>query len=259
MTAKADEQSDHSVARLLIIADDPAWEKSLRGLLKRFRIHARSVASYDEYLFASPGSDDVDMMLIRLERVAVERIIERESQCRATSSIHIIVMAVDEVDSCPSHFLDMGADDYFHISYEPAEIISRLHAIRRRRLLDSRVVAKQLPRLVNQPAYRFSFHGWILDCTTMELSAPDGRHVPLTKGECRVLSKLVSRQGQAQTRESLSRVLGGGASGVHHRAIDTAVSRLRRKLAVFADDELIQTVPREGYRLAVPALHISDE
>jgi DNA-binding response OmpR family regulator len=258
MTAKTNEQSWNSVARLLIITDDLGWNKFLTSHLNRYCFYVRSASSYDEaqYLLST---DEFDFILLGLERTAVERILQSENPFRAANSRHIIVMAMDDERSMASRFLDIGADDYFHMSYPPSEIISRLHAIRRRRLLNSEGPAKPSLRKVNQPSLRFTFRGWILDCARSELYDPDGIHVPLTKGEFCALSKLASNEGRVQTREALTYALKGGESGKYHRTTDTAISRLRRKLAVHDSEELIQTVPKEGYKLAVTAIHISDE
>jgi DNA-binding response OmpR family regulator len=155
--------------------------------------------------------------------------------------------------------LDDGADDYFHMSYPPAEITSRLRAVQRRRLIDSEGMARSSLIKVNQPSLRFYFCGWNLDCGKSELYNPDGIQVPLTNGEYRILSRLASSQGRVQTRQALTYALKGDKSGRYHRTADTAISRLRRKLLKYCSDELIRLVPREGYKLVVAATHISDE
>ena len=81
---------------------------------------------------------------------------------------------------------------------------------------------------------------------------PDGVEVPLTGGEYDLLAALVERANQVMTRDSLLELLRGRQAGPFDRAIDVAISRLRRKL----DDDgrraqLIKTVRGGGYVLAV--------
>ena len=74
---------------------------------------------------------------------------------------------------------------------------------------------------------------------------------PLTGGEYELLVILVERANQVLTRDMLMDMLRGRQSGPFDRAIDVAISRLRRKL----DDDgrnsqLIKTVRGGGYVLA---------
>jgi two-component system OmpR family response regulator len=258
MTVKTDDQSGHSVARVLIIADDLGWEKVLTSHLNRYGFFVRSAAGRDEAQYIL-SKEDFDIAMLRLERSVTEQILQSGTLLRAACFPHIIVMAMDDERASASRFLDHGADDYFHISYTSPEIISRLHAIRRRRLLAAEESERSYFRKSNQPSLRFSFRGWVLDCARSELYDPDGIQVPLTKGEFCVLSKIVPNQGRVQTRQALTYALKGGDLGGYHRTTDTAISRLRRKLAEYDSEELIQAVPKEGYKLAVTAIHISDE
>ena len=75
--------------------------------------------------------------------------------------------------------------------------------------------------------------------------------VPLTGGEFELLSIFVERANRVLTRDMLLELLRGRQAGPYDRAIDVAISRLRRKL----EDEgrnaqLIKTVRGGGYVLA---------
>jgi two-component system OmpR family response regulator len=75
--------------------------------------------------------------------------------------------------------------------------------------------------------------------------------VALTGGEYELLACLAERAGRVLTREMLMDLLHGRTAGPFDRAIDVAVSRIRRKL----DDDgknpaLIKTVRGGGYVLA---------
>ena len=104
----------------------------------------------------------------------------------------------------------------------------------------------------NDPTTRaFLFNGWMLEPARRRLLNPDGAEVALTGGEYDLLLALVERANRVLTRDMLLDLLRGRQAGPFDRAIDVAVSRLRRKLE---DDgrnaQLIKTVRGGGYVLA---------
>lgn len=81
----------------------------------------------------------------------------------------------------------------------------------------------------------------------------EGRPVPLTRTEFRLLLTLVSRPGQVVERAALLAAVWGPEVRHRSRAIDTHIARLRQKLeADPARPRHILTAPYRGYRF-VPA------
>jgi two-component system OmpR family response regulator len=95
------------------------------------------------------------------------------------------------------------------------------------------------------------FGGWTLEPARRRLLNPEGVEVALTGGEYDLLAALVERANRVLTRDMLLDLLRGRQAGPFDRAIDVAISRLRRKLE---DDgrraQLIKTVRGGGYVLA---------
>jgi DNA-binding response OmpR family regulator len=81
----------------------------------------------------------------------------------------------------------------------------------------------------------------------------DGRFEPLGPTEQRVLELFLTYPGRLLPRELLLFRVWSGDGRVAFRAVDVGVCRLRRALARLGCAELLQTVRREGYRLAQPA------
>ncbi|RYF23614.1 MAG: response regulator transcription factor [Oxalobacteraceae bacterium] len=258
MTAAIDEESEHSVARILIIADDLIWNKMLALHLHRCGFHVRFAMTYEEgrYLLLTSS---FDVILLRMECSIIDEILRSKYLSLPPPSCHIVVMATNTGYEGPSRFLDNGADDYFHASYTPTEIASRLKAIQRRRIIGADGIDVSYRTKINQPSLRFCFNGWVLNCSRAELFAPSGVQVSLTKGEYCLLKMLVSCRGAVQTREALTYALKGEKMGGYYRTTDTAICRLRRKLFEYDSEELIKSVPKKGYKLVVTANHISDE
>src|SRR5206468_11761940 len=94
------------------------------------------------------------------------------------------------------------------------------------------------------------FAGWTLEPSRRRLLNPEDVEVPLTGGEYDLLVALVERANRVLTRDMLLDLLRGRQGGPFDRAIDVAISRLRRKLE---DDgrnaQLIKTVRGGGYLL----------
>ena len=140
--------------------------------------------------------------------------------------------------------LELGADDYVSKPFNPRELLARIRAVLRRANADTDT-AKQPPT----KAIRFA--GWTLETGRRRLLNSDGAEVALTGGEYELLQVLVERPNRVLTRDMLMDLLRGRQAGPFDRAIDVAVSRLRRKLE---DDgrnpNLIKTVRGGGYVLA---------
>jgi two-component system OmpR family response regulator len=140
--------------------------------------------------------------------------------------------------------LELGADDYVGKPFNPRELLARIRAVLRR--------ANGEPGAAKPPsAQAIRFAGWTLEPGRRRLLNPDGAEVPLTGGEYELLQVLVERPNRVLTRDMLMDLLRGRQAGPFDRAIDVAVSRLRRKLE---DDgrnpNLIKTVRGGGYVLA---------
>ena len=141
--------------------------------------------------------------------------------------------------------LELGADDYLGKPFNPRELLARIRAVLRRANGEGGPGAKEPPAKV------IRFGGWLLEPARRRLLNPDGVEVPLTGGEYELLQVMVERANRVLTRDMLMDLLRGRQAGPFDRAIDVAVSRLRRKLE---DDgrnpSLIKTVRGGGYVLA---------
>jgi two-component system, OmpR family, response regulator len=145
--------------------------------------------------------------------------------------------------------LELGADDYLAKPFNPRELLARIRAVLRRAGTEGGGGGGGGPK--EPPAKAIHFSGWTLEPARRRLLNPDGVEVPLTGGEYELLQVLVERPNRVLTRDMLMDLLRGRQAGPFDRAIDVAVSRLRRKLE---DDgrnpTLIKTVRGGGYVLA---------
>ncbi|MDQ7249638.1 response regulator transcription factor [Dongia sedimenti] len=130
--------------------------------------------------------------------------------------------------------LDLGADDYMGKPFVVEELIARLRAVLRRQPLLS-------PDVIT--AGRLSF-----EVSHMEPSL-DGKPVILPRRELLVLAALMKRIGRTVTREALANAVYNFDAEIQSNALDSHVSRLRKKLAELDAGVAIHTIRGIGYLL----------
>jgi DNA-binding response OmpR family regulator len=159
--------------------------------------------------------------------------------CRRLSadrSLRVIALgpAGDDADIIVT--LESGADDYVSRSANPREILARIRAQTRR--LDASV------RLMST----VEFGGFVWDLRRRQLSTPQRTTLTLSASEASLLMAFLQSGGRNLSREELHEFVSRDGLEVGVRAVDSHVSRLRRKLALHGGEDLIRTVYGFGYR-----------
>jgi two-component system OmpR family response regulator len=165
---------------------------------------------------------------------------------RDQEDVPIVMLSAMGEDTDRIIGLELGADDYIAKPFNPRELMARIRAVMRRA-----TDTQDSPASGERIARPLRFAGWTLEPARRRLLNPEGVEVPLTGGEYDLLFALLERANRVLTRDMLLDLLRGRQAGPFDRAIDVAVSRLRRKL----DDQgggaqLIKTVRGGGYVLA---------
>lgn len=164
---------------------------------------------------------------------------------RSQSNIPIVMLTAmgEETDRIVG--LELGADDYMAKPFNPRELLARIRAVLRR------AQGSADNGQADEAGANLRFAGWLLESSRRRLLNPQGAEVPLTGGEYELLTTLLERPNRVLTRDMLMDLLHNRQPGPFDRAIDVAVSRLRRKLE---DDgrnpSVIKTVRGGGYVLS---------
>jgi two-component system OmpR family response regulator len=228
-------------ARPILVVDDDAKIVSLvRTYLERegFEVvEARDgrsalalIARHDPLLIV------LDLMLPEIDGMSVLRAVRRQTE------VPVVILSARGTVHDRIQGLTAGADDYVPKPFSPAELVLRVR----------RVLARAAPGGEAGPAREPLRLGDLSVDRERHEATIDGRRVPLTTAEFRLLTALLEADGRVLSREQLLDALHGlGESEVLDRAIDAHVRRLRDKLGDSAEQpRYVATVRGVGYRAA---------
>ena len=231
---------------ILVVDDDRDIRDLLAKFLERHGLRVTSARDAREARRALPhGHFQVivlDLMMPGESGLDFARWLRSSASGYAHVGLIMLTAMGEETDRIIG--LELGADDYLPKPFNPRELLARLRAVLRR--------VAEAPKQVGEPQSRvLRFGGWTLEPARRRLLNPDNVEVPVTGGEYDLLIALVERANKVLTRDMLLDLLRGRQAGPFDRAIDVAISRLRRKLE---DDgrhaQIIKTVRGGGYVLA---------
>jgi two-component system OmpR family response regulator len=221
---------------LLIDADEKHRGATARFLAKHgYEVfHADSGAAACAILEVQP----VDVVILDVLVPGADGLsIARKLSVRTELCVIIVSELGSELDRIIG--LEAGADDYLAKPVSQRELLARIRAVRRR------TVQAEWTETATSPAYGFA--GWVFDTEARVLRDPQGQALSLPDGQFALLRTFVQHPQRVLTRDQLLELASGPSSDAYDRAIDTQVSRLRRRLRTRCADDLIRTVRSEGY------------
>lgn len=171
-------------------------------------------------------------------------------ELRVKSNLPIIMLTAMGEETDRIIGLEMGADDYLAKPFNPRELLARIKAVMRRTQADQQPVAETLSRDLR-------FDRWLLDINRRELIDEDGVGLSLSTAEFDLLKVFLERPQRVLSRDQLLDLARGREAVAFDRAIDTLVSRLRRKLERDPKNpELIKTIWGGGYLFAADVAQV---
>ncbi len=217
--------------RILIVEDDRALGDGVRLALQHPELEAvlcRTLAEARPALERQPF--DLAILDVNLPDGSG---LELLRQLRQSSSLPVILLTANDMETDIVTGLESGADDYITKPFSLAVLRARVNAQLRR--------GEPAADRVDLPPFSFDFG-------RMEFRK-DGVLIELSKTEQKLLRLLVENRGRTLTRAALvDRVWTDGAEYVDENALSVTVKRLRNKLEdIPSRPQYLKTVYGLGY------------
>ena len=227
----------------ILVVDD---HSEIRDLLKRFlEQHGMRVscARDGKEMKRLLDEREFDLLVLDLMMPGEDGLtLCRELRVKSRLPIIMLTAMGEETDRIIG--LEMGADDYLSKPFNPRELLARIKAVMRRTQAEIQPVPEVLTRDLR-------FDRWLLDINRRELVDEAGVGMSLSTAEFDLLKVFLERPQRVLSRDQLLDLARGREAVAFDRAIDTLVSRLRRKLERDPKNpELIKTIWGGGYLFA---------
>lgn len=227
----------------ILVVDD---HSEIRDLLKRFlEQHGMRVSCARDGKEMKRLLDEREFDLLVLDLMMPgEDGLTLCRELRVKSSLPIIMLTAMGEETDRIIGLEMGADDYLAKPFNPRELLARIKAVMRRTQAEPQPAPDTLTRDLR-------FDRWLLDINRRELVDEEGVGMSLSTAEFDLLKVFLERPQRVLSRDQLLDLARGREAVAFDRAIDTLVSRLRRKLERDPKNpELIKTIWGGGYLFA---------
>ncbi|MCY1693398.1 response regulator [Curtobacterium sp. SL109] len=202
--------------KVLIADDDPQLVRAL-GVTLTARgydvVTARDGrAAIDAVITERPDIVMLDLGMPRLDGIGVLQGI------RAWTQVPVLVLSGRTDSADKVNALDAGADDYVTKPFQMDELLARLRALGRRRV----VASEETPSIAIGPL--------LVDLVAKQVTSTEGPAIRLTPTEWRLLEVLVTNPDRLMTREMLLTEVWGPTHGNDSGYLRLYMAQLRRKL-----------------------------
>ncbi len=223
--------------RVLVVEDEPDLRELVLLHLSRAGLLADGAATGQEGLLAAqttlPDLVILDLMLPDLSGIEV---CQQLRAFPATAHLPIIMLTALGAEADRVLGLEHGADDYVTKPFSSRELVLRVQAVLRRNFRASELPEESQPLRVD---------AIVLDAVRHQVFVQQ-EEVKLTALEFRLLTALLTRQGEVLTRRQLLQDVWGLSPELQTRTVDTHIKRLRERLGPAGD--AIETIRGVGYR-----------
>ena len=224
--------------RILLVEDDPVLSRTMAQGLERAGHRVEPAGTVEDALhWWAVQPFDAVLLDLNLPHAAHARSglgsglnALRAARARGDRTPVLILSARDSTEERIAG-LDAGADDYLGKPYELSEVEARLRALVRR---------------ASGTADRVTVGRLVLDRVARRCSV-DGQAVDLPAREFELLWELMTPPGRVLSKPDLSQRLSDNGEALGDNALESFVSRLRRKLA--GSGAAIRTLRGLGYLL----------
>ena len=223
---------------ILVVEDEDAIRDMLIMALGQSELKVTAVASAEEALriLADQNIDLIvlDWMLPGISGVELARRLKNDTSYK---QIPIILLTARAEESDKVRGLEIGADDYMTKPFSPKELIARIRAvIRRTGKLDDTGQLTIGDLTLDAGQHRLTIAGQTMDVSPTEF---------------KLIQFFMSNPDKVYSRTQLLDQVWGRSVYIEERTVDVHIRRLRKILAEFDREDLIQTVRGFGYRFSM--------
>jgi two-component system phosphate regulon response regulator PhoB len=223
---------------VLIVEDEDAIREMLVLVLQQaeFSVVAAADAKDAQQLLQDNTPDLIllDWMLPGLSGVDWARRLKKDENFR---DIPIILVTARGEEEDKIRGLEIGADDYVTKPFSPRELTARIKAVLRRTVK------------INDLA-QIALGDLLLDIDQHRLSI-GGKLLEVSPTEFRLMQFFMTHPDKVFSRTQLLDQVWGRSVYIEERTVDVHIRRLRKLLAEYGQEELVQTVRGFGYRFSL--------
>jgi two-component system phosphate regulon response regulator PhoB len=238
---------------ILIVEDEPAIRDMVAFALRKAGMEPAHAADARgaQAMIAERVPDLIllDWMLPGTSGLDLARRLRREE---LTRHVPIIMLTARGEEPDRLGGFEAGVDDYVVKPFSPRELIARINAVMRRTHgVDDGVVAIGALR-IDSAAHRVYMRQAVPAGAADDARQAEATDaiVPIGPTEYRLLHFFMTHPERVYSRAQLLDHVWGGSVYVEERTIDVHIRRLRKTLAPFGCEELVQTVRGAGYRFS---------
>ena len=217
--------------KLLLVEDSERLQRSLSTGLKKLGFTLDQAFDGEQalaYIAVNPYDVIIlDLMLPKIDGLTVLSKLRGDGK-----DCHVLILSANDQTEDRVRGLDLGADDYLVKPFAFDELVSRLHALDRRRCG------------VKNPVIEID--GLRIDSVARLVSFND-EAITLTPHEYRILEYLARRRGRVFSHDQLIDQLYDAGSYVTRNAVEAHISALRKRLDNAGAPRLIKTRRGFGY------------
>jgi two-component system, OmpR family, phosphate regulon response regulator PhoB len=223
---------------VLVVEDEEAIREMLVLALEQAGLTVVAVASAEQALqtLAETMTDllVLDWMLPGVSGIELARRLKNDAGYK---ELPIILLTARGEEEDKIRGLEIGADDYMTKPFSPKELIARIKAVMRRsgKLSESGLLN------VGDLTLDAEQHRLMIAGQTLEVSPT----------EFRLMQFFMTNPDKVYSRTHLLDQVWGRSVYIEERTVDVHIRRLRKILAAYGREELIQTVRGFGYRFSI--------
>lgn len=223
---------------ILIVEDEAAIRDMLKIILEQAGFNTllaeEVTAAQVQLTDHSPDLIVLDWMLPGISGVEWARRLKKDS---SLSDIPIILLTARGEEEDKVRGLEIGADDYLTKPFSPKELIARIRAVLRR--------SGKL-----SGSTHISLGDISLDTEQHRISIGNN-HLDVSPTEFRLMHFFMTHPDKVFSRTQLLDQVWGRSVYIDERTVDVHILRLRKILAEFGKEDVVQTVRGFGYRFSL--------